>query len=91
MPYIKPERRAHLDCAIEELQAELAGLGNEEGDLNYAISRLIGAAFEGTPKYRTIARMTGVLENVKSEFYRRVAGPYEDKAIEKNGDIPEFE
>jgi hypothetical protein len=31
--------------------------------------------------------MTGVIENVKTEFYRRVAVPYEDKKIADNGDV----
>ena len=34
-----------------------------------------------------IARVTGVLENVKQEFYRRYAEPYEDEQIERSGDV----
>jgi hypothetical protein len=58
--------------------------------MNYTISRLVGAAFEEQPRYHTIARVTGVLKNVADEFYRRIAAPYEDSAIEKNGDVGEF-
>jgi hypothetical protein len=34
--------------------------------------------------------ITGVLENIKQEYYRRVAEPYEDKKIIENGDIKEY-
>jgi hypothetical protein len=41
----------------------------------------------GTINYNKIAMITGVLENVKQEFYRRAASQYEDKKILTNGDI----
>jgi hypothetical protein len=34
--------------------------------------------------------ITGVLENIKQEFYRRAASSYEDKKIIENGDIKEY-
>jgi hypothetical protein len=34
--------------------------------------------------------ITGVLENIKQEFYRRVAENYENKKIIQNGDIKEY-
>ena len=88
MPYIHQDVRDCLDPFINELQAEL---GDHEGDLNYAITRLVTAYFKKEPRYQTIARITGVLDNVKAEFYRRIAGPYEDRALDRNGDVPEFE
>lgn len=90
MPYITEDRRAKLDPHVSEVISTLRDLGWNEGDLNYTISRLVGAAFEEEPRYHTIARVTGVLTNVKDEFYRRVAAPYEDSAVEKNGDVGEF-
>lgn len=100
MPYITQDRRKLLDPSVEALQKKLGELSPRstgkapkgmEGDLNYVISRLIGAAFLNDTRYHTIARVTGVLDNVKAEFYRRLGVPYENEAIEKNGDIPEFE
>ena len=44
----------------------------------------------GTPTYPKIAMVTGVLENIKQEYYRRVAEPYEDMKIRQNGDIKEY-
>ncbi len=90
MPYIAEDRRAKLDPHVSEVISTLRELGWSEGDLNYTISRLIGAAFEEESRYHTIARVTGVLKNVSDEFYRRLAAPYEEQAIKKNGDVSEF-
>lgn len=90
MPYITEDRRADLDPHISEVISVLRKLEWSEGDMNYTISRLVGAAFEEQPRYHTIARVTGVLKNVADEFYRRIAAPYEAAAIEKNGDVGEF-
>ena len=90
MPYVTRKRREELDPVIESLQAKLYLMGDDEGDLNYTITRLVASYFEDTPGYRTIARVTGVLDNVKSEFYRRIAAPYEDGTMRLNGDVPEF-
>jgi hypothetical protein len=59
------------------------------GDLNYCISRIC-AGLIGSPSYKKIAVVTGVLENVNQELYRRLASTYEDEKIESNGDIPEY-
>lgn len=90
MPYITDDRRAKLALPISEVISTLRELGWNEGDLNYTISRLIGAAFEDDPRYHTIARVSGVLDNVADEFYRRIAAPYEEQAIKKNGDVVEY-
>lgn len=59
------------------------------GDINYVFSRIISGVM-GDVSYPKIAIATGVLENIKQEFYRRVASPYEDKKILENGDIKEY-
>ena len=59
------------------------------GNLNYVITKIC-AGIITNPSYSKIALVTGVLENVKQEFYRRLAGPYEDKKILENGDIKEY-
>lgn len=69
-------------------------LSNEEflsivGDINYTFSRVLGGLM-GQISYSKVALITGVLENIKQEFYRRVASPYEDKKIAENGDIKEY-
>ncbi len=98
MPYVKPDHRDALDPVIRELAGRIADLARampEEtafaGLLNYACTsvaiQVVEARF-GRLRYGTIATVTGVFKNVADEFYRRVAGPYEDKQIEKNGDVP---
>ena len=91
MPYVAPEDRADLDPAIDELVRVLDAKAGErdgafEGILNYAVTRLVLGVLPSR-RYSSIARATGVLENVKQEFYRRYATPYEDEQIEKSGDV----
>jgi len=93
MPYVDPKIRAKLDPHIEKLAKALLEDRpfnlDGAGHLNYAITRLVMlTAFpEGRLSYSGIALVTGVLENVKQEFYRRVAAPYEDDAKSRNGDV----
>ena len=44
----------------------------------------------GDVSYPKVAVITGVLENIKQEYYRRVAENYENKKILENGDIKEY-
>ena len=94
MPYIKQDKREELDPCIDNLikcldpEKDLM-IDNILGDINYTFSRILGGLM-GTPSYNKIAMITGVLENIKQEFYRRVAQPYEDLKIRQNGDIPEY-
>jgi hypothetical protein len=101
MPYIKQEHRSVLDPAIRDLAHRLADVARsmpEEtafaGLLNYACTSLamevLHARF-GALRYGVVATVTGVFKNVADEFYRRVAAPYEDRQIEKNGDVPLYE
>ena len=105
MPYIKEENRLLLDSCINEMIVcfkktvsdkpfDKDELNNSEileisGNINYVFSRILSALM-GVPSYSKIAILTGVLENIKQEFYRRVAEPYEDKKIVENGDIKEY-
>ena len=94
MPYIKEDQREELDPCIDNLikcldpEKDLM-IDNILGDINYTFSRILGGLM-GTLSYNKIAMITGVLENIKQEFYRRVAQPYEDLKIRQNGDIPEY-
>ena len=94
MPYIKEEKREELHPCIDNLircldpEKDLI-IDNILGNINYTFSRILGGLM-GTPSYDKIAMITGVLENIKQEFYRRVAEPYEDKKILENGDIKEY-
>ena len=99
MPYISESNRKNLDDCIDHLvaciksnilyQTDDKALWNMVGDINYCFSRVISQLME-QPTYSKIAILTGVLENIKQEFYRRIASPYEDAKIVQNGDIKEY-
>jgi len=86
MPYIRQDDRKNLDPLITSLSLWL----DTDGQLNYAISRLILLQWKRSQGYGTLARLTGVLQNVSQEFYRRVGADYEDTKRAENGDLPEF-
>ena len=102
MPYIDESARFELDACIEKMTECLTlghvnnqnDISNEEftvllGEINYCFSRILAKSM-GQTSYSKIAMITGVLENIKQEFYRRIASPYEDKKIVENGDIKEY-
>lgn len=76
MPYIKKEDRHNLTAP------------SNVGELNYAMSVLAISYVENKGlNYQTINDIIGAFDCAKSEFYRRVAIPYEDEKININGDI----
>lgn len=95
MPYIDDDVRQKFITDIETLAARIRIHSDEdtmEGNLNFAITTLLCSTFSpaGEWRYKYINRAVGVLCCVLQEFYRRLAGPYEDKAILKNGDILDY-
>lgn len=101
MPYIKEDIRKELDICIDKMITCLGtpksmngNMTNEDfssilGDINYSFSRIISSLM-GKASYAKIAMITGVLENIKQEFYRRVVAPYEETKIREYGDIKEY-
>ena len=84
MPYIKPEFRPAIDEVIQQLDKHVI----TAGDLNYAITKLILRVSIGSGGgYNYIALVTGVLENVKLEFYRKFATKFEDGKEKLNGEV----
>jgi hypothetical protein len=93
MPYVSQEDRDQIAMPLENLLDRLKAVPDDklDGVLNYVVSRLVAGSFgKAGWRYRLIARAVAVFKAAGDEFYRRVAGPYEDKAIAKNGDIPEY-
>lgn len=91
MPYIKQNQRERINDLIDLLAFDINELTGENkvdcsGFLNYCITSLILKVIPAR-RYWDIALVTGVLENVKQEFYRRYVTPYEDKKISQNGDV----
>jgi hypothetical protein len=99
MPYIKEDERQQLDICIDQMIACIfdnkTSLNNPHnfqnylGRINYCFSRVLAGLMQ-EPSYNKIAMITGVLENIKQEFYRRIATPYENQKIIENGDISEY-
>jgi hypothetical protein len=88
MPYIKKERRKALEHIINELFEDLNSMGLNKGDLNYCITMLIKKWVETKGlSYDTLSDITGVLNDVKTEFERKVVAQYEDRKIQENGEI----
>ena len=87
MPYIKKHARDYyaefLDGHIQDLEEQ----GYPVGDVTYAVYKIVGHWFLSNPGYEAIADIRGMLAGVLSEFDRKLAFPYEDKKIRKNGDV----
>ena len=87
MPYISQRARMGLDPFLEPLIDCI----DNEGEANYVISRILTEAPAFRPvAYQSINTALGVLWAVGLEFYRRLAGPYEDHKAGANGDLPGF-
>ena len=85
MPYIHQQDREYLSDIVTQFKTIEF---ENPGQLNYLITELIKAYIpNNTVTYTTVNDIVGVLECAKQEFYRRVASPYEDNKIEKNGDV----
>jgi len=97
MPYILPRQRQTLDPFIDQLARQIAQEAHQldydgafAGLLNYACTRLALKVVRqqfGTMRYWLIALLTGTFKNIADEFYRRIAIPYENRQMEKSGDV----
>ena len=97
MPYISPNHRQTLDPLIDKLALQIVHQaqameydGAFAGLLNYTCTRLalkIVRQQFGSMRYWIIAILTGTFKNIADEFYRRIAVPYENRQIEKSGDV----
>jgi hypothetical protein len=91
MPYIPKERREKIERLLTQVADEivLSDASFWDGELNFAISYLVSDVMKPLTgwRYHWIARAYAVFLMAGAEFYRRVAIPYEDKAIELNDDL----
>lgn len=79
MPYIPLNRRQAIMIKDE--------IPKTAGELNYQLSMMIRMYYESKGEsYQTYNDILGVLSAISHELYRRKIAPYEDKAIERNGD-----
>ncbi len=79
MPYLDEEAKNYMARGL---------IGRVSGELNYELTLVIlNYLAIHHLSYQTCNDIVGALDNCKDEFRRRVQHPYEDKAIERNGDI----
>ena len=95
MPYVGKMIREALDQHIQRLVAEIVDVvpeADRDGVANYVVSRIVAAAMKPKDgwRYKSLAHAAEVFTAAGDEFRRRMLDPYEDEAIEKNGDIPEY-
>jgi len=78
MPYVHENNKPYAEAGDVRLP----------GDLNYAITCLLDKHVKDNGlSYKSINSAIGAIECAKQEFYRRVAVPYEEKKLAKNGDV----
>ena len=90
MPYSKYETRPTIDVPIFVLVKRLAAAGHIDGELNYAISKLLHEWVLSRPeglRYAAVKEVEAALGCVGKEFYRVVSGPYEDRKSQENGPV----
>jgi len=87
MPYITEPKRLQFKPIVKSFEQNV-NKSATAGDLNYLVTKLILRYLEVHElSYATINDIRGSLENAASEFYRRIAAPYEDVKIKQNGDV----
>ncbi len=93
MPYIARNHRPDYDDLINEIADRLAAVepSQRKGHANYVITQILrrgwGTHDSTGESYSNYADIVGTLECAKLEIYRRWVSPYEDKAIQRNGDL----
>ena len=82
MPYIASERREELQEILSQMKAAKV---QADGDLNYILFKYCKDEVE--PSYNNYKNYCGELRQCATEIERRLLGPYEDSAMERNGDV----
>lgn len=87
MPYIENEARHKFEKAINEIATFISS----KGDLNFAISEIVGQLIlKGDVGYTSISNWIDGVHGAERELTRRLLNPYEDLKIAQNGDVPSF-
>ena len=80
MPYIEKWKRDRLETYSDRAETAV--------ELNFLFTNeMVRYIKTKGLSYQTINDIVGALDGAKAEFQRRIVGPYEDKAIERNGDV----
>jgi hypothetical protein len=95
MPYIKEKKRWEICLKSWQPNADSKhsdyldmGAIDCAGDMNYAFTEIVLSYIKRNGlNYQNINDIVGALEGAKTEFNRRIVGPYENEKIEQNGDV----
>lgn len=87
MPYIDQKTRDELEPSLKPLLDKI-GINTKKGELTYILYS-IALKYLNTHgrSYQNISETVSSLADAENEMRRRILGPYEDQAIERNGDI----
>lgn len=94
MPYINVGNRMALDPIIEGLVKRLRDIECRPGDCNYVVTRIVLEALKPGDtgwNYHSLSDAVRVLKDAATEIERRLLGPYEDAAMQQNGDLACFD
>ena len=83
MPYIPEEKRVGKCDEIVQLMKDLNI--QPDGEINYILYKFCKDTVK--PGYNTYKNYLGELDECRTEIRRRFLAPYEDLAIERNGDV----
>lgn len=97
MPYIAHADRLFVGSSIDKLIEDMLEVDGvrpaSAGLVNYVISRIVSKTMKPELgwSYSSLSKALAVFRDAESEMRRRLLDPYENAAIRKNGDIPEYE
>jgi hypothetical protein len=88
MPYLNGEEKALL-APITDAMFRHHKLVSTKGRINYLIHMLVMCRLFEVEKfsYSTVSEAIDAVVDAAAELRRRLLDPYEDGAIEKNGDV----
>lgn len=92
MPYIPEVYRKRVDEHINNLVVAINDIQEGQprimdGVVNYCITKLLLGTIACHLQYSNIVRAIGTCTAIIQEFYRRIAGPYEDKKRDMEGEV----
>jgi len=82
MPYITNDKRIIMDEVVKAM--DMCNV-KADGDLNYILFKY--CKYYISPSYNNYKNFCGELRQCATEIERKLLGPYEDKAIFRNGDV----
>jgi len=95
MPFTRQKDRDQIDDLLEQVFERT----ETKGDINYCITKLVHfwalkklrIFHQGRKNYKLLDEAMGIFSSARDVFFRTILGPYEDKAMLKNGCISDLD